>query len=114
MAKIEKYLYNFFMENFEQFGIQIPEILLPRKKELNTWCVVACDQYTQDLDYWKKTEEIVGSSPSTLNLILPEIFLSSSDKKERIEKIRQTMKKYLDENIFDLPEKEFIYVERKT
>lgn len=102
------------MENFEHFGIQIPEILLPRKKDLKTWCVVACDQYTQDFDYWKKTEEVVGDSPSTLHLILPEIFLSSSDKKERIEKIRQTMKKYLDENIFDSPEKEFIYVERKT
>lgn len=114
MAKNKKYLYNFFMENFEHFGIRIPEILLPRKKDLKTWCVVACDQYTQDFDYWKKAEEIVGNSPSTLNLILPEIFLSSSDKKERIEKIRQTMKKYLDENIFDSPEKEFIYLERKT
>lgn len=102
------------MENFEQFGIRVPEILLPKEKDLKTWCVVACDQYTQDFEYWKKAEEAAGSSPSTLHLILPEIFLSSSDKKERIEKIRSSMKKYLDENIFDPPEKEFIYVERKT
>lgn len=102
------------MENFEQFGIRVPEILLPKEKDLKTWCVVACDQYTQDFEYWKKAEEAAGNSPSTLHLILPEIFLSSSDKKERIEKIRLSMKKYLDENIFDPPEKEFIYVERKT
>lgn len=103
-----------YMNDFSEFGIQIPEILLPAKKDLSTWSVIACDQYTQDLSYWKKVEEIVSTSPSTLNLILPEVYLNSADRKDRIEKIKSTMKNYLSENIFDKGEKEFIYIERKT
>lgn len=102
------------MKNFSQFGIQIPEILLPAKKDLSTWSVIACDQYTQDTGYWNNVESTVGSHPSTLNLILPEVYLSSSDRKERIEKIRSSMKSYMTDGVFDAPAKECIYIERKT
>ena len=102
------------MKNFNEFGLDVPEILLPKNKELNSWSVIACDQYTQDLDYWKKASESAGSNPSTLNLILPEVYLSSPDRKERIEKIRSTMSEYLHNGIFDEGENEFIYLERKT
>ncbi|MFA6936849.1 MAG: DUF1015 domain-containing protein [Treponema sp.] len=102
------------MKNFADFGMKIPEILLPSKKNLSSWSVIACDQYTQDADYWKKVEDAVGKNPSTLNLILPEIYLASSDRTERIEKIRSTMKSYMESGVFDSPAKEFIYIERKT
>ena len=59
------------MKNFSEFGIAVPEILLPAGKDLSSWSVIACDQYTQDLDYWKKVSDAVGEKPSTLNIILP-------------------------------------------
>lgn len=102
------------MKSFNEFGIMVPEILLPAKKDLKSWSVIACDQYTQDLDYWKKVSDCVKDNPSTLNLILPEVYLSSPDRKERIEKIRENMKNYLGGEVFDSPEKEFIYIERTT
>ena len=101
------------MKTFSKFGVQIPEILLPKKLDLKTWAVIACDQYTQDKDYWKRAAEIAGSAPSTLNLIFPEVNLNDSDKDERIQKIQKTMKDYLSEGIFDSSE-ECIYIERKT
>ena len=102
------------MKDFGEFGIELPEILLPAKKDLSSWSVIACDQYTQDLDYWKKVADRVGKNPSTLNLILPEVYLSSPDRKERIEKIRGDMEKYLSDGTFAPAEKEFVYVERTT
>lgn len=102
------------MKNIEEFGIRIPEILLPKNIDLASWSVIACDQYTQDLDYWKKAEKNAGKNPSTLNLILPEVYLNSPDKPERIKKIRETMKSYLAGDVFAPAEKAFIYIERKT
>ncbi|MCQ2591279.1 MAG: DUF1015 domain-containing protein [Treponema sp.] len=102
------------MKNIEDFGLRIPEILIPSNVDLSTWSVIACDQYTQDKDYWKKAEETVGEKPSTLKLILPEVYLNSPDKQERIVKIRQTMDDYLKSNVFDKPLKSFVYIERKT
>ncbi|MBQ2551398.1 MAG: DUF1015 domain-containing protein [Treponema sp.] len=102
------------MKNFSEFGIAVPEILLPAEKDLSSWSVIACDQYTQDLDYWKKVSDAVGEKPSTLNIILPEVYLSSPDRKGRIEKIRNTMNGYLSGNVFSPAQKEFIYVERTT
>lgn len=102
------------MKKIEDFGVYVPEILLPADVDLKSWSVIACDQYTQDKDYWKKAEEAAGTNPSTLNLILPEVYLNSPDKPERIQKIRKTMKDYLDGNVFAPVEKSIVYLERTT
>lgn len=101
------------MKTFAEYGVQIPEILLPKNIDLKSWSVIACDQYTQDKPYWKKTAESAASSPSTLNLIFPEVYLNDGDGDERIKKIHETMKSYLDSGIFESGE-ECVYIERKT
>ena len=102
------------MKTIEEFGLRIPEVLLPANIDLSTWSVIACDQYTQDLNYWKKAESNAAGKPSTLNLILPEVYLNSPDKPERIAKIRETMKNYLSEGVFADAQNCFVYLERKT
>lgn len=102
------------MKNIEEYGIRVPQILYPKNMDLSSWSVIACDQYTQDKDYWKKAEENAKGKPSTLNLILPEVYLNSPDKSQRIEQIRKTMKSYLEEGVFDQPKEAFIYIERTT
>lgn len=102
------------MDKFAEFGISLPEILLPKNKDLSSWSVIACDQYTQDLSYWQNAEKAAAGKASTLNLILPEVYLSSPDRKEHIAKINSTMKEYIQGDVFDAPQKEFIYIERKT
>ena len=102
------------MKKIEDFGLSVPEILLPKNIDVSSWSVIACDQYTQDLDYWKKAEKSAAGKPSTLNLILPEVYLNSPDKPERIEKIRKTMKEYREGDVFSAPRKSMIYIERKT
>ena len=102
------------MKKIEDFGIRVPEILLPKNIDVKSWSVIACDQYTQDLDYWKRAEACADGKPSTLNLILPEVYLNSPDKPARIEKIRKTMKDYLEENVFAPERKCMVYIERKT
>ena len=99
--------------SFAEYGVQIPEILLPKNIDLKSWSVIACDQYTQDKPYWKKAAESAGANPSTLNLIFPEVYLNDGDGEARIKKIHETMKAYLDSGIFSA-EEECIYIERKT
>ena len=101
------------MKNFSRYGISIPQILLPENIDTATWSVVACDQYTQDRDYWKKVEQTVSGKNSTLNIILPEVYLNDDDKPQRIEQIKKTMREYIEGNVFK-EEQEFIYVERTT
>ncbi len=87
-------------------------ILIPKNVDMTKWSVVACDQYTSEPDYWNKVKEIVGDSPSTLNLTLPEIYLEESDVEERIENINENMKKYIDEDLFTEYSDSMIYLER--
>lgn len=102
------------MKTFEEMGVKIPEILLPKNLDVKTWSVVACDQYTQDREYWKNVENAAKGKPSTLNIILPEVYLNDSDKPQRIENIRKTMNDYLENGVFSEGEKELVYIERKT
>ena len=86
------------------------DILMP-KTDLTKWSVIACDQYTSDDGYWSRVKENVSDYPSTLNLVLPEIYLD--DSKQRIININDTMKKYLDDGVFQVKPSSMIYVERK-
>lgn len=87
-------------------------ILLPKDVDMTKWSVVACDQYTSEPEYWKEVEKEVGSSPSTLNLILPELYLEDTDVEDRIKKINKTMEEYLDESMFNEYKDTMVYLER--
>lgn len=88
------------------------DILIPNIEDLSKWSVVACDQYTSQPEYWEEVEKQVGQSPSTLNLILPEIYLEKEGVEFTIEKINQNMQKYLEEGIFREIKNSYIYLER--
>ncbi len=101
------------MKNFLKYGVQIPEIMLPKNIDLKSWSVIACDQYTQDKEYWQKASDAASSNPSTLNLIFPEVYLNDGKNEERIAGIKKTMRTYLEKDLFDSKEG-CIYIERKT
>ncbi|MBR1592006.1 MAG: DUF1015 domain-containing protein [Ruminococcus sp.] len=89
------------------------DILIPNKDlNMEKWAVIACDQYTSDPAYWDGVYETVGSSPSSLNLILPEIYLEDEDVSDRIENIHKCMDKYISDGIFTEYKNSMIYVER--
>ena len=88
------------------------DILIPKNEDFEKWSVIACDQYTSEPEYWHKTESIVGDSNSALKLILPEIYLESEDKAERISDINSTMQSYLDTGIFEEYKNSMVYVKR--
>ena len=83
-----------------KFGLHIPEIMIPREgTDYSKWAVVACDQYTNEPEYWQEAEKIVGDAPSTLRLMLPEIYLEKEGEAERIRDIRKAMDDYIEHGI---------------
>lgn len=88
------------------------DILLPENADFTKWSVVACDQYTSERDYWEDVKNIVGESPSTLNIIFPEVYLEDGDGEERIKKINEEMENYLNNGLFKEYKDSFIYVKR--
>jgi hypothetical protein len=102
------------MKTYSDIGIQIPQIHLPKKgTDLTKWAVIACDQFTSQPEYWQKVEEYVGKAPSTLDLILPEVFLEKPGEADRIQHIQSSMREYLDKGILQ-PREGMIYVERSV
>ncbi|MEA3326735.1 MAG: DUF1015 domain-containing protein [Chloroflexota bacterium] len=102
------------MDPVFDIGIKRPKILLPRSDiDLKKWAVIACDQFTSQPEYWQQVEEIVGGSPSTFHMILPEVFLGSPEEENRIQTTQSTMKDYLQSDLFK-PLHDFIYVLRST
>jgi hypothetical protein len=87
------------------------DILLPDFKSVDAkkWAVVACDQFTSEPHYWEAADKEVGDAPSTLRMILPEVYLSQTE--ERIPVINSTMEKYFGELLISHPDS-MIYVER--
>jgi hypothetical protein len=100
------------MKTFEDIGICIPQVYLPKKgTDLTRWAVIACDQFTSQPEYWQKVQTLVGDAPSTYNLILPEVYLEKPGDEARIEDIQDKMRYYLENNYLE-PREGLIFVER--
>ncbi len=101
--------------DWETFGFHIPEIMLPREgTDYSKWAVVACDQYTSEPEYWDEVESIVGDAPSTLRLMLPEIYLGKEGEAEKIRAIRASMDQYLNDGTLRTMPKGCMLVKRTT
>lgn len=94
----------------DNYGFVPADILLPKCADMTKWSCVACDQYTSEPEYWKTVESTVSGCPSTLSLMLPEIYLD--DSVSRTQSINSCMHEYLQSGVFKLIENSFIYVER--
>lgn len=88
------------------------DLLLPRVADWKRWSVIACDQFTSQPEYWAKVEELVGSAPSTLRLMLPEAYLHLPEQEALSRSILETMKDYLQKDLFRTLENSYVYVER--
>ncbi len=87
------------------------DILLPdfNIADGERWAVVACDQYTSEPQYWEGAAKAAGDSPSTLNIILPEVYLDQTE--ERVPRINAEMEKYLKNVLISHPDS-MIFLER--
>lgn len=100
------------MKNYPDLGILIPEVYLPQAGiDPTKWATIAVDQFTSQPEYWEQVENIVGESPSTFRITLPEIYLEQPGEAERIQAIQNTMRAYLDAGLLQ-PREGLIYVER--
>ena len=104
-------------------GVRIPEILLPRNgTDLSKWAVIACDQFTQDINYWEQVKNTAAGAPSSVNLIFPEVYLEAASHKgggpearaKMVAGIRDSMDAYLKEEVFAPPQHCCVYLERRT
>ena len=75
---------------FDGLAFRPADILLPQNCDYTKWSVVACDQYTSQPEYWQEVEELVGSAPSTLRLILPESCLDGPSVETDIMEVNNT------------------------
>ena len=92
--------------------IRAADILLPDVEDMGRWSVIACDQFTSDRAYWAETRRIAGDALSTLNMILPEAYMGTSEAENAQKKISAYMDKYLSGNIFRELPASFVLVER--
>ena len=106
------------MTDLGDFGIYAPKVLLPAEgTDLEKWATIACDQFTSDPGYWEKAEALTKGAPSTLDLQMPEAWLSDSVSAQHAAHeaaIPQKMKEYLENGTLrEIPEG-FVFIKRET
>ena len=95
--------------------VKASHIYLPNKKvDMSKYAVIACDQYTSNLEYWDSLKEYVKDEVSTFHMIYPEAYLETTDKPSYINNINKNINRYLANNdLVDIGEC-FILTERVT
>ena len=88
------------------------DILLPQVKDMSKWAVIACDQFSSNPAYWERVRKTAEGAPSAINLILPEAELGTPAEEAHTALINQTMKDYVERNVFKTYPNSLIYVER--
>ena len=81
-------------------GFSKGDILVPNVENMTAWSVIACDQYTSQPQYWREVEKFVGTKPSTLNMMVPEIDFTSTDLEQHIASVNRAMRTYLRRHLF--------------
>ena len=100
------------MKKYATVSIAKPDVLLPKKDiDMHKWAVIACDQFTSEPEYWEDVKNIVGDTPSTLNLILPEVYLGKENQDEIVKTTQENMQTYLNDGLL-VEHEGFILVER--
>ena len=90
-------------------------MLIPQQgTDFKKWAVIACDQYTSEPGYWADCEKEVGEAPSTLNLVLPEVYLGTEKETEKLDSIAKTACRYLDDGVLTSIGTGFILTDRAT
>ena len=107
---------------FAGTGLAPAEILVPNNNvDITKWATVACDQFTSDPEYWNDASSIVGDSPSTLRMIMPEAFLEldpnaqggiSERTAARVKDIHACMRSALESDTLNRPTVGLILTER--
>ena len=92
-----------------------PHILLPKEgTDMHAYAVIACDQFTSQIDYWNDLRDMVGDKLSTFHMIYPEAYLENTNQEEYIKKINQNINNYLKDNLLVDMGESFILVDRVT
>ncbi len=88
------------------------DILLPDfdAEAFHKWATIACDQFTSEPEYWESVKETVSGAPSTLSLILPEVYLDQRDALTPA--IHASMEKCLSTVLKDRERNGMIYLSR--
>jgi len=103
------------LRTISDLGFAVPDILIPQQgTDLKKWAVIACDQYTSEPEYWENASKEAGDAPSTLNLVLPEVYLGTDKETEKLGSIAKTARSYLDDGILQSLGTGFILVDRAT
>lgn len=87
------------------------DILLPKNVPTEKWCVVACDQYTSQPEYWQEVKKAAGD-PSAYHLVYPECYLETTDAGTYAAGINAAMERYLKEGVFRELKNSYLLVER--
>ena len=81
---------NKYIEIFKSADILLPEFA--NAADMAYYPVIACDQHTSEPEYWHAVEKFTDGKFSTLNMIVPEIYLDRSDS--IIPKVHNAMEEY--------------------
>ncbi len=101
--------------DLEALGLRRPSVLLPAKDvSSEKFAVIACDQFSSDLDYWNEVEREAAGCPSALNLIIPEARLGEKSEADAASGICAAMREYLDNCYLEDIGETFVYVKRQT
>ncbi len=101
------------VKQMKDTGLKVQNILLPKVDDMSSWAVIACDQFTSESKYWNELENLVKGKRTTLDMILPEIYLEDNSE-DRIKKINENIEKYLNSGVFCHLDKGFILTVRST
>lgn len=95
--------------------IKASPILLPKSGiDLSRFSVIACDQFTSQVDYWDRLKQTIGTHPSTFHMIFPEAYLGKVNHSDYIKKINHHIEDYLQQGILEDQGPCMILVERST